>query len=149
MNTPQPEFYCSKAQYTPPWQELYRHQIFIFERHTAFEPSRDLAFLIARWLEKKQHAPQAGYVHRVRFPEQPAMEMLAWTAHQAFHLNEPTDKYPAPKELLLFTSQEELLKWKRDHWKRAGLPRYHAFMVHANCFDQSGQRMRMSRLLTF
>lgn len=150
MNTPQPEFLCGMPQETIDWRIAYRHQVFIFERHREQETMRDLTFLIARWLRKRQHLPQeVGYVHRVQFPEQPVMELMAWTAHQAFQLNEPTDSHPAPKQLVFFTNQAGLLTWKQHHWKEARLPRNLGFMVHACCYDPNGERMPGGRLLTF
>lgn len=149
MNMPHAEFICGMPQLSHPnWREPYSRKVFIFERHRLHEPGRDLGYLIARWLKKKQHTPQAGYVHRVQFPEQPAMEMLAWTTHRAFQAVVPTDVHRAPEHVLLFTHDRALLQWKRDYWERRGLLPNHPFIVHTTCFDPSGQRMR-GKLLTF
>lgn len=151
MNMPRTEFLCGMPQETPPdWRLTYRHQIYLFERHREREPMRDLVFLVARWLHKKQHLPQdIGFIHRVQYPEQPEMEILAWTAYQAFQMSEPSDGLPAPTRLVFFGDQSKLLSWKRDYWKEHQLPLNACFAVHANCFDPNGQRIQTGRLLTF
>lgn len=151
MNMPRTEFLCGMPQETSlDWRLAYRHQIYLFERHRAHEPTRDLAFLIARWLRKKQRLSQdVGFVHRVQFPDQPEMEMLAWTAHQAFQLVEPSNELPAPTQLVFFGSQAKLINWKRDYWNEHRLLPNLSFTVHANCFDPNGQRIQTGRLLTF
>lgn len=113
MNTPQAAFTCGMPQ-VKNWQKLFGQKVFVFERHRSHERSRDLASLISRWLQRQGIPRGSGYIHLVQFPEQESMEMMAWTAYRAFHLQNPNNQSDGPRGIVLFTSSAELLKWKRE-----------------------------------
>lgn len=151
MNMPRPEFVrgMSPGTYSLHGAEAFVGKIFIFEADRRYEPERDLAYLIKRWT-RKHKILGLGYVHSVIFPEQLGVDMLAWTIFQAFHLLQPNDRSLAPSNLVLFTSSRELLRGKRQIWQEKGYdPNNKGFIVHANCYEPTGELFKQYRLLTF